>query len=115
VTGALEVERASKRIGSSLQALPIVHAAEEYRAAAEGMNLAELFITSGAEFAEGPLTGDGFRLPDIPGVEVRVEIAKGTKCERCWKVLDDVGGNAAHSTVCGRCADAVETQLRAAE
>ncbi len=115
VTGALEVERASKRIGSSLQAYPVIHAAEEYKAAAEGMNLADLFITSGAEFAEGAPPGGGFRLPDIPGVEVRVEIAKGTKCERCWKVLDEVGAHAAHSTVCGRCADAVETQLRAAE
>lgn len=115
VTGALEVERANKRIGSSLQGHPVIHADPEYKAAAEGMDLAELFITSAAEFAHGPLPGTGFRLADIPGVEVRVDIAQGEKCERCWKVLEEVGDNPAHSTVCGRCADAVETQLRAAE
>jgi isoleucyl-tRNA synthetase len=113
--GALEVERANKRIGSSLQGHAIIHADPEYKAAADGMDLAEFLITSAADFADGPLPGIGFRLADIPGVEVRVEIARGEKCERCWKVLEDQGDNAAHSTVCRRCADAVETQLRAAE
>jgi len=115
VTGALEVERANKRIGSSLQAHPVIHANPEYKSAAEGMDLAELFITSTAEFAEGPLPGTGFGLAEIPGVEVTVDIARGAKCERCWKVLEEVGDNPTHSTVCGRCADAVEMQLSAAE
>ncbi len=115
VTGALEVERANKRIGSSLQAHPVVHADSEYKAAAEGLDLADLFITSTAEFADGPLPGAGFCLADIPGVEVRVEIAKGEKCERCWKVLEEVGANPEHPTICRRCADAVESQQEAAE
>ncbi len=115
VTGALEVERANKRIGSSLQGHPFIHADPEYKAATEGMDLAELFITSAAEFVDGPLLRAGYRLADIPGIEVQVEIAQGEKCERCWKVLEEVGDNPAHSTVCRRCADAAETQLRAAE
>ena len=115
VTGALEVERANKRIGSSLQAHPVIHADPAYKEAAEGMDLAELFITSTAAFADGPLPGTGFGLADIPGIEVTVELAQGAKCERCWKVLEEVGENSTHATICRRCADAVETQLSAAE
>lgn len=115
VTGALEVERANKRIGSSLQGHPIIAADQQYIVAADGLDLAELFITSSAEFADGPLPGPRFRLADVPGVEVRVEPATGDKCERCWKVLEEVGDHPVHATLCNRCADAVETQLRAAE
>jgi isoleucyl-tRNA synthetase len=34
--------------------------------------------------------------------------AGGTKCQRCWKVLEEVGENPAHPDICNRCADAVE-------
>ncbi len=47
VTGALEIERAEKRIGSSLQAAPTVYADADSVAAMEGLDLAEISITSG--------------------------------------------------------------------
>ena len=108
VTGALEIERAEKRIGSSLQAAPTVYVAADYAAALNGVDLAELAITSGATLVEGEAPAGAFALDDVPGVGVVPAPASGEKCERCWKVTEDVGSNPAHATVCGRCADAVE-------
>ena len=115
VTGALEIERANRRIGSSLQAHPAVYADAEYRHAAEGIDLADLFITSAAEFADGEPPADAFSLSDVPGVRVRVDAARGEKCERCWKVLEEVGNNPEHPRICPRCADSVEQFSAAAE
>jgi isoleucyl-tRNA synthetase len=115
VTGALEIKRAEKAIGSSLQACPIVYAGEPFRAAAHNVDLAELFITSDARFAEGEAPADSFALADVPGVRVTVALASGDKCERCWKVLGDVGSHPEHQGVCLRCADAVDRAIAAAE
>ena len=115
VTGALEVERGAKRIGSSLQARPLVWADLDYREALAGLDLAELAITSDAGFGEGAPPPDAFTLPDVPGVAVKVELAQGEKCDRCWQVLADVGRVPAHPTLCGRCVDAVERRRAAAE
>jgi isoleucyl-tRNA synthetase len=42
------------------------------------------------------------------GVSVRVSRAEGEKCGRCWLIKTDVGSLAAHPTLCGRCAAAIE-------
>jgi isoleucyl-tRNA synthetase len=70
VTGALELERAEKRIGSSLQAAPHVHVAPEYVAAMKGLDLAEICITSGGDLVEGEAPAGAFSLPDVAGVAV---------------------------------------------
>ena len=54
-----------------------------------------------------PTLETAFRLAEVPGVAVVPERADGEKCERCWKVLPEVGHRKDHSTLCGRCADAV--------
>ena len=118
VTGALEIERAEKRIGSSLQAAPVIHADEEYRDALTSLTeseLADLFITSGVRFAKGEAPAGAFRLEDVPGVAVTPELASGEKCQRCWKVLDSVGSQAGHPHACSRCADAADHHPGAAE
>ncbi|MCU0839603.1 MAG: isoleucine--tRNA ligase [Rhodospirillales bacterium] len=115
VTGALELERAAKHIGSSLQASPRVWAAPDYREAARGVDLAELCITSGLQLDEGEAPADAFRLADVPGIAVRVELAAGGRCDRCWQMLADVGSHPQHRTLCARCVDAVERHAAAAE
>ena len=107
VTGALERERAEKRIGSSLQAHPVVYVTAEGAEAVRGIAFEDVVITSAVtvEIGEGP--EDAFRLPDVAGVAVVPGIAEGEKCARCWKVLPDVGGHDDAPGVCGRCADAV--------
>ena len=110
VTGALEGERVAKRIGSSLQASPALYVEDgAVRAALEGLDLAEICITSGLLLVEGAAPDGAFRLADVPGVGVAPRVAEGEKCQRCWKVLNEVGSHK-HGGVCGRCSDAVEQQ-----
>ncbi len=104
VTGALELERAEKRIGSSLQAHAIVHGPAEMLSVLGGLDAAELFITSGADLVEGTPPEGAFILAEVPGIGVTPKIASGEKCARCWKVLDEVG-QGEPKDVCGRCAE----------
>ena len=115
VTGALERERAEKRIGSSLQAHPEIFVDAETAAALEGIAFDEVAITSGATLAVGAAPAGAFALPEIPGVGVVVRPAEGRKCERCWKVLAEVGDLPDHPDICRRCADAVGQFGAAAE
>jgi len=94
VTGALELERKEGRIGSSLEAAPKVYVTDEdLRAALQGADLAEIAITSGAELLPGEGPSQAFRLDDVKGVAVVFERAKGTKCARSWKILEEVGSD----------------------
>ena len=92
VLGALEVERAAKRMGSSLEAAPEVYVSDDALAdALNGLDLAEIAITSDAKLIRGEGPADAFRLPDVPGVAVVPDRAVGTKCARSWKVSPLVG------------------------
>jgi isoleucyl-tRNA synthetase len=109
VTGALELERAEKRIGSSLQAHPIVHIADaELAAAVADVDLAEICITSAVTVSGQPAPDGAFTLDDVPGVAVVPGLAGGSKCQRCWQILPDVGRDVAAPDTCARCADAVK-------
>ena len=94
VTGALELERAAKRIGSSLEGAPDVYVADRAMLRAlEGVELEEVSITSAARLiAKSPPEG-AFTLPDVPGVGVVVKLAQGRKCARSWRILADVGAD----------------------
>jgi isoleucyl-tRNA synthetase len=113
VTGALELERAAKRIGSSLEAAPVVHVTDpDLRAAIEGVDMAEIAITSGITVtaSEGP--SDAFRLDEVKGVSVEFAPAAGVKCARSWRYTDDVGSDPAFPEVSARDATALR-ELRA--
>jgi isoleucyl-tRNA synthetase len=108
VTGALEVERAAKHIGSSLEASPIVYVSDKtILATLFDVDLAEVFITSNYEVREGEAPAGAFRLEGVPGVAVVVEKAAGTKCARSWKILPTVGEDADYPDVSPRDAKAL--------
>lgn len=108
VTGALEIERAHKRIGSSLEADPIVHVSDpDLFAALVDVDLAEICITSAATLASDEGPADAFRLPDVKGVAVVVKLAEGTKCARSWKVSPAVGSDPEYPDVTPRDAKAL--------
>ncbi len=103
VTAALELQRADKVIGASLEAAPIVHVRNpEMLAALKTVPFDDICITSGLSLTADPLPAEAFRLPEIEGVGVVFEKAEGEKCLRCWKILPDVGTHA-HEGVCKRC------------
>ncbi|MBV8926442.1 MAG: isoleucine--tRNA ligase [Bradyrhizobium sp.] len=92
VTGALELERAAKNIGSSLEASPIIYVSDRNMLATLfDIDLAEVCITSGYEVREDEAPAKAFRLDSFPGVAVVVERAQGIKCARSWKILPTVG------------------------
>jgi isoleucyl-tRNA synthetase len=105
VTGALEEQRRDKIIGSSLEAAPIVYIADnDLRALAESVDFDDICIVSKIEIKAG--MAEGFTLDDNPGVAVSFAKAEGKKCQRCWKILPDVGLYA-HPNTCGRCSTAL--------
>ncbi|MBU3032632.1 isoleucine--tRNA ligase [Tritonibacter mobilis] len=107
VTAALEVQRTDKVIGASLEAAPVVHVREaDVLAALESVNFADVCITSGVQLTNDPSPAEAYRLPEIEGVSVVFEKAEGEKCQRCWKILPDVGTHA-HPGTCGRCNSAL--------
>jgi isoleucyl-tRNA synthetase len=114
VTGALEIERAEKRIGSSLQAAVAIFAPEPLVAALADVDLAELCITSAGTVQAGPPPVGAFTLPDVAGVGVVVTLAPGERCERCWRVLPEVGQVPGHDDLCRRCAEVIDRGAGAA-
>jgi isoleucyl-tRNA synthetase len=114
VTGALEVERAAKRIGSSLEAAPVVHIADaDLVAAIEGIDLAQVCITSGIEVRADPAPAGAFALSEVAGVAVVPAKATGRKCARSWRYTDDVGSDAAYPELSARDAAAMREIDRA--
>jgi isoleucyl-tRNA synthetase len=108
VTGALELERAAKRIGSSLEASPLVYVTDKkIFETLFDVDLAEVFITSNAMVTNEDPPPDAFRLNDVSGVAVVVEKAVGTKCARSWKILPTVGEDAEYPDVSPRDAQAL--------
>jgi isoleucyl-tRNA synthetase len=115
VTGALEIERAAKRIGSSLEAAPIVYIEDAaIRAALDDLDFAEICITSDIEIRAGQGPVDAFRLDDVPGVAVLPKPAEGRKCARSWKISPLVGTDPEYPDVTPRDAQALR-ELRAIE
>ena len=85
--------RASGQLGSALQANLKVQAPADDLALLHslGDDLKFVFITSAVELAAGD------------ALQVDVRVSQAQKCERCWHYRDDVGHDAAHPTLCGRC------------
>jgi isoleucyl-tRNA synthetase len=108
VTGGLEIERAGKRIGASLEAAPVIHVADlDLFSAVVDVDLAEVCITSGATLVEGEGPPDAFRLDEVRGVAVVPARAEGRKCARSWKILASVGSDPAYPDVSPRDAQAL--------
>jgi len=113
VTGALEIERAQKRIGSSLEAAPKVFVADAgLKAILESVDFAEVCITSDIAIAAGEGPPDAFRLDEVPGVAVVPDRAQGRKCARSWKISPLVGSDPEYPGVTPRDAQALR-ELRA--
>jgi len=91
----LELERARKTIGSSLEAVPVVYMTDAaLEEALSGTDLAEISITSDLIISHGDVPVGAFALREVPGVAVTVEKAEDrglVKCARSWRYTADVG------------------------
>ncbi|WP_074381090.1 isoleucine--tRNA ligase [Bartonella doshiae] len=108
VTGALELERADKRIGSSLEAAPIVFISNPaLLEALENLDMAEICITSALTVVHDESPSDAFTLGDVEGVGVYPGKALGKKCARSWRYTQDVGSDPSYPDVSARDAAAL--------
>ena len=115
VTGALELERAEKRIGSSLEAAPTVYVELDAAdiATLRASDFAEICITSDITIVEGAGPKHAFRLDDVKNVAVVPALAEGRKCARSWKISKDIGKDKDFPDITPRDAEAVrEWQTR---
>lgn len=105
---ALELKRAEKVIGASLEAdLHIFADDEKYeKISALTSDLPSLLIVSRAEVFKN--SADGEFKGDLDGVSFTVTKASGEKCERCWSYSDTVGTYSDHPTLCERCRNTIE-------
>ena len=113
VTGALEIVRRlekddPKRIGSSLEAAPLVYVTDpDLLKSLDGLDFAEICITSQIEVTSHAATADAFTLEDVSGVAVVNRMAQGQKCARSWRVLPEVGTDPDYPDISLRDADAM--------
>jgi isoleucyl-tRNA synthetase len=109
VTGALELERAAKKIGSSLEAAPTLYVSDATDAEIlRSIPFQEVTITSGMRIVQGMVPGSAFTLPDVKGAGAVAALSDGQKCARCWMVLTEVGTHKDHPDVCDRCEAALQ-------
>jgi isoleucyl-tRNA synthetase len=110
VSKELEVLRIRNAIGSSLDAEVELFCSPDVLARLSPLEdeLRYVFITSYAMvLPESPEHAD--KLPtEIEGLELRLHGSDKTKCVRCWHHRHDVGVNADHPELCGRCVENVE-------
>ncbi|MBK0001092.1 isoleucine--tRNA ligase [Erwinia sp. S38] len=107
VNKVLEQARADKLIGGSLEASVTLYADAELAAKLNslGEELRFVLLTSGAQVADYAQAGDDAQQSEIvKGLKIALRKADGEKCPRCWHYTTDIGQNAAHADVCGRCA-----------
>jgi len=109
VTGALEIERREKRIGSSLEAAPVVYITDPALVDAVGdSDFAEICITSGVQVETVAGPDEAFRIDDVGAVAVVPVLAEGVKCARSWRITDDVGSDPEFPDVSARDAAALQ-------
>ena len=98
-TTELEAMRGEKRIGSSNQAVVTLALPDAQAGLLSSGAWADILIVAGAT------------VHTAVAASAHAAVAPGSKCERCWKVLPEVGQTPAHPMLCLRCADAVESGL----
>lgn len=106
---ALELKRADKVIGSSLEADMVIYATgDEYdKLMAVKDILPTAFIVSRVEVVKD---GEPEFKGETTGLGFTIKKASGNKCERCWMYSDTVGSCPEHPTLCARCAHTVEKE-----
>ena len=95
---ALEIARADKVIGHSLNAKVIINADNDNYGFLKGKEelLQDVFIVSGVEVKEAK------------DFSIQVKIADGEKCERCWMYSTTVGKDKENPTICHKCSEALK-------
>ena len=104
ITGALEKKREDKIIGSSLEASINIYVSSKIFSKLQNIDFAEIAITSSASIIESSDFTLGFSTDEVDSVSVDIKKSSGSKCNRCWKILEEVTSS---NDICHRCKDAI--------
>ena len=109
VTKALEKARTEKRIGHPLDAAVIISAEEDLYNALKpyAEDLRFIFIVSKVTLLKNEGVDASFKSENVAGLSIKIEVAEGEKCERCWVHETSVGSNKEQPSICGRCQQAL--------
>ena len=112
VNKAIEPKRKDGIVGKSLDAQITVYSTEAVRNLIDSNDLdaMEFFIVSKInldDIANAP--ADAFASEDVENIKVGVEPAPGEKCERCWRISEDLGADPAYADACPRCTEVLKT------
>ncbi len=112
VNKAIEPKRKDRVIGKSLDAQITLYTTEDIRTlvSSEELDAQEFFIVSKIDLkdiAEAP--ADACQGEDMPDLKIVVEPAPGKKCERCWRISEDLGTDPTYSDACPRCTAVLKT------
>jgi isoleucyl-tRNA synthetase len=100
ITVPIEEARRANTLGSSLQAAVVLP-----------LSSADTALLTPEQWAEIAIVSDVRIAPDGGEAAATITSAPGAKCARCWRVLEEVGRQPNHPSLCARCADAVESGL----
>jgi isoleucyl-tRNA synthetase len=110
VNKALEIKRADKFIGNSLEARVRLYLPEKLRSLVLPYSsfLPAFFLVSQAEISDEMLSG-AYQSANIDGLQVSIERASGNKCQRCWNWSEKVGTFDDEPELCERCYPVIKT------
>ena len=110
VTGAIEVERKNKNIGSSLEACPTVYIDNKLLFSdINSLNFSDICITSDIKLKQNSCESNSFKLDEVDNVSVVINKASGVKCERCWKITKITNEQKNQAFLCNRCDEVVNS------
>jgi isoleucyl-tRNA synthetase len=112
VNKELENQRAAKAIGGNLQAEVTLYTDDAVSGDLSklGNELRFVLITSKATLAPLAAAPADAVVTDVAGLKLKVVKSTNTKCARCWHFVEDVGANAEHPDICGRCVTNITTE-----
>lgn len=111
ITKALETARKAKVIGLALDAQVVVSPPADLHPLLEEHHrlLEDLFIVSQVEISHERLSDEAVESTEVPGLQIKVERARGKKCDRCWKWYESLGQHAQYPQACSRCVGVLES------
>lgn len=108
VNKALEIKRAEKMIGNPLEARIKIKVSDQCKELCGQYSafLPEFFLVSAVELTSENLEGS-YAGTEVEGLQVLVEKADGSKCQRCWNWSVKVGSFADEPEICEKCYNVV--------
>ncbi|HID06028.1 MAG TPA: isoleucine--tRNA ligase, partial [Armatimonadetes bacterium] len=108
---ALEQAKRQERVTNPLEAKVELYAPAEVITFLQSFStpLTELFIVSATALhkMDGSAPEDAIPGEEVPGLHIRITLAPGDKCARCWQRRESVGCDSNFPDLCARCASVV--------